>query len=791
MSFNDLSKSNCGSSEMFDQDTEDAFAPYELSSVPKSVENDDKRPKRRRISKACMQCRARKTKCNGEEPVCETCRIQGLECSYTKSRRRGLPAGYVLQLERSIHQYEQLLGLFISSVDNAPSQLDKLIDDLNAISLREKSQNPEKSTLNKYEKVWQSSALNKKLKSSLDDVTSTGSVPVDASAGDEPLGSPTGNADPFDKPEQTPDFSSSALGLASLSKLPSQPMPMPSAVWNRPSLNAPSVSPIASVGSIGSSVASPITSVPASASATFPSMKIGNCQIYVGSSSGLKHITNIGCYCIQTSHNNKIAFEWLHSIPLTRRLTLIDYYFSFVHCWLPMIDKVDIIRLAYSSDPFTSRNSGMLLCSVLLTAGYVSGEPEPSDFLEWASQLMSPLRETSYSLNFIQTLILVSILLVGKGFLSDSWNAIGLATRISYDLGIHVHNDTISEFSRRTWYACCVVETLLAARLGRVPHTSERDFDIDPLNEDSWEEWDLIKPYAKFKINTEEDTSYKPRLALYDGATHTREWPAQPARSISVFNTLFKLIRLLNGYIGHINQPGFAEMDRIHNSMFNNDTASRLHSWRRNLVEHCSLSTFLSKTMEPLPPHIVNLHLAFVTTAEIFHMNSHLEKSLLDLYLPQHSIPTVVCQLFSNYLSSFNPSTASPFFPYFSSIALEQSFNNLNGKPEDKFVTDSLYHYTQKYSEAWNGLFIGKDYFLQRSEQLNATNAKNASSTGFVYTEYDQQHPSASHSKSGNQLDSINGNSHYLANMNISSNSIPNADDRFVSPADNNVFFFC
>lgn len=53
-----------------------------------------------RISVACNPCRKRKTKCGGEQPVCEVCKSVNRTCAYVSTpRKRGLERGYVRSLE--------------------------------------------------------------------------------------------------------------------------------------------------------------------------------------------------------------------------------------------------------------------------------------------------------------------------------------------------------------------------------------------------------------------------------------------------------------------------------------------------------------------------------------------------------------------------------------------------------------------------------------------------------------------------------------------------------------------
>lgn len=79
--------------------------------------------KRQRIYRACDQCRRRKSKCDGEQPVCKICHTANRSCTYqTGGGRRGLPSGYVRSLEIT-------LGLVLQSVPGSESMVFALLRD--------------------------------------------------------------------------------------------------------------------------------------------------------------------------------------------------------------------------------------------------------------------------------------------------------------------------------------------------------------------------------------------------------------------------------------------------------------------------------------------------------------------------------------------------------------------------------------------------------------------------------------------------------------------------------------
>ena len=61
-------------------------------------------PKPKRI--ACIICRKRKLKCEGQKPSCSTCTRLGHNCAYDEVRRKSGPKrGYVKALEERLSKY--------------------------------------------------------------------------------------------------------------------------------------------------------------------------------------------------------------------------------------------------------------------------------------------------------------------------------------------------------------------------------------------------------------------------------------------------------------------------------------------------------------------------------------------------------------------------------------------------------------------------------------------------------------------------------------------------------------
>ncbi|KAK4541695.1 hypothetical protein LTR36_007404 [Oleoguttula mirabilis] len=74
--------------------------------------------KRRRVTRACDECRRKKIKCDGKQP-CTHCTVYSYECTFDQpsNRRRNPAPQYVENLEHRVHRAETLLHILIPNLD--------------------------------------------------------------------------------------------------------------------------------------------------------------------------------------------------------------------------------------------------------------------------------------------------------------------------------------------------------------------------------------------------------------------------------------------------------------------------------------------------------------------------------------------------------------------------------------------------------------------------------------------------------------------------------------------------
>ncbi|XP_044717535.1 fungal specific transcription factor domain-containing protein [Hirsutella rhossiliensis] len=133
----DMSDDDAGPLSVADWQLPDAPSPAD--SAHSDAEFDDRAAtdpsapsqpiqKRRRVTRACDECRRKKIKCDGKQP-CTHCSVYSYECTYDKpsNRRRNPAPQYIEALENRLQRAENMLRKFMPDVDLADPNLDPAI----------------------------------------------------------------------------------------------------------------------------------------------------------------------------------------------------------------------------------------------------------------------------------------------------------------------------------------------------------------------------------------------------------------------------------------------------------------------------------------------------------------------------------------------------------------------------------------------------------------------------------------------------------------------------------------
>ncbi|KAL1979176.1 hypothetical protein VTN96DRAFT_6594 [Rasamsonia emersonii] len=127
---------------------EDASAAENQEDTPVSGSQQVKQPppmqKRRRVTRACDECRRKKIKCDGKQP-CTHCTVYSYECTYDQpsNRRRNPAPQYIEALENRLHKAEALLRILAPDINLDDPRLDpNNPEQLAAMLKRDKTQDP-------------------------------------------------------------------------------------------------------------------------------------------------------------------------------------------------------------------------------------------------------------------------------------------------------------------------------------------------------------------------------------------------------------------------------------------------------------------------------------------------------------------------------------------------------------------------------------------------------------------------------------------------------------------------
>lgn len=87
-------------------------SPASTSTLPPP--SSDRKPKRKRVSRACDQCFLKKDRCDGLQPICTFCTTLSRTCTYDRpERKRGPTQGLRPRLEARIAALETVLGFVL------------------------------------------------------------------------------------------------------------------------------------------------------------------------------------------------------------------------------------------------------------------------------------------------------------------------------------------------------------------------------------------------------------------------------------------------------------------------------------------------------------------------------------------------------------------------------------------------------------------------------------------------------------------------------------------------------
>ncbi|KAF8537240.1 fungal-specific transcription factor domain-containing protein [Trichophaea hybrida] len=425
---------------------------------------------RDRVSHACEECRRRKRKCDGQRPECGDCKAALLTCRYGDGKRN-LAKKKMKRLEEKVKLYENLLDRLRPSLDPA-GQL---------------------AIQNALVGVSESAANSPIAFRSPDDGASL--------AGDFLYRSPATKSDSGESDASVEEGSSGSLDRLVYD-------------INTSTINNP-------VGFMGKGTEVSWlqhlkdelqVDTPLEARAEAQSSQHGGSGKRRASESGVigstYHLDDLDISLAKTQVDIYIVPEK----PIADGL--IDAYFTTVHPLFPIIHKPSFLSqyaLLYSSeDPSSVSGKWLAILNLIfaigqryydMTGSYQRTETAQHLIFFTRARILGALDGGVLfgiaTLEDVQTMGLVGMYFLAGKQTNRSWNVVGHAVRLSYGIGLHLHNvaQTLSALQKemriRVWYSVYYLETTISLTTGRpsalrecensapIPRTTDRNIQFD------------------------------------------------------------------------------------------------------------------------------------------------------------------------------------------------------------------------------------------------------------------------------------------------------------------------
>ncbi|KAH8806016.1 nitrogen assimilation transcription factor nirA [Xylogone sp. PMI_703] len=509
-------------------------------------------PGQEREKHACKFCRQRKIKCDRSKPICRTCQLQSQECVYSHAPKPRPSSAIIKAIQKEKRDVEQLL-LRLKSV--TAEERDSLLNAIDTTNVEGQIQ-----PIIPQDKTFAS--------------------PVNQTVGFSAKTSPshiehdeTGELDQFSSDDEVN--------------------------------TAPFVS-IDDQGQVG--IFGPTSALHDD---TRPSQH--NHGFSQGGSSEL-----IANATLQRQREYELQFHTdFDGIPTDLALHLLDLHWNRQHHTFLLTYRPTFTRDLMSDGPYYSK---FLLNAIFATASKYSDRrsvrDDPSDprtaggrFFRRCDELLdakSGMEKSS--IPTIVGLLLLGSTYIGRGEISKGWIHTGLATRMVYDLGLHldIRNPDVKaedvEIRRRVYWGAFICDKLQSLYMGRPISMHMRDSNVSLKFMDTMEELELWSPY----IDPQYQTSPQP-------------YAPRPIHSVSTFRQFCLLAKLMSRVLNRFYYVG-ARASNAQASLQSLDEG--LLSWNENLPNYLicqpwSMDSAIASRV--VTPNVMLLHTTYHSLLILLH----------------------------------------------------------------------------------------------------------------------------------------------------------------------------
>lgn len=531
--------------------------------------------KRQRVYVACEYCRLKKQKCDSKRPACSSCVSLDQQCVYGAGvKKRGLPPGYVRVLET-------LFGLVFTCIGHGEAAVSQLLEDA-AEPLRLAALGKHEETTDEALQNFKKSGVLKLIESLLD--------------GTHKQLDPT-----LDRPtvqHKSIDWQTFAKrGRGSIS----------SGSYQDVRHNQPGVAAIPANSSTPSASTTPAMSI----QVQFARLSLEAQQNVLGE--------------LLSSSPAWLRAKVIRESSITLRLpsntwTLLELYFSFTNCWLPVMQRQEILKTfnsyqngAVSVEPFSAEaDKHAALWAVIAYASFQDPAMRPRDDSSEAQDLSPPIiYEIARSLvvpnplrlgrGHVQAMVILSLINAGCGRSLAARKLIGDAIRAA--LSINQVNARMAPTNigntkskdEGLMMSCFIVDTILSMLYRLPPQLSPTEvLNIEVMDTDRLEEYE---PWYN-------------RTAPRGSGPDSLEARRGPQYSFTIFTRLFSLVCILHGLSWN------AQENATLPSPTQSEGILELEDWYSDLPLFCRISLPLDhQSKSQITPQILHLHIMYSSVA--------------------------------------------------------------------------------------------------------------------------------------------------------------------------------
>ena len=181
--------------------------------------------------------------------------------------------------------------------------------------------------------------------------------------------------------------------------------------------------------------------------------------------------------------------------------TLLDFYFAYVHSWMPLTEKSDMMKLmyAYPTDGIPREQAtqsehaelwGIMAVASHQVRAHTEDDPAESLRVRNLTESLIPSGKT-YEVPHLKAMILLTLIDMSEERTLDAWLRIGTVVRILSLFKLLEELQGTTRWCRHVHLAAFVLESALALRMNARGHLTPAYIEnLGFINEDGRDEWD-------------------------------------------------------------------------------------------------------------------------------------------------------------------------------------------------------------------------------------------------------------------------------------------------------------